>query len=64
MHGCSKLSAQLCYIPELYFSQFSFLKSAEADLDEFRAGIHNDRGFGDHFQASAAGDGVCGGLGP
>ena len=36
---------------------------AEADLDEFRAGIHNDRGFGDHFQGSAAGDedGVGGG---
>ena len=30
--------------------------AAETDLDEFRAGIHNDRGFGDHFQGSAAGD--------
>ena len=35
--------------------------AAEADLDEFRAGIHNDRGFDDHFRESAAGDGVGGG---
>ena len=35
--------------------------ATEADLDEFRAGIHNDRGFGDHFQDSAGGDGVGGG---
>ena len=35
--------------------------AAEADLDEFRAGIHNDRGFDNHFRESAAGDGVGGG---
>ena len=27
--------------------------AAEADLDEVRAGIHNDRGFDNHFQDSA-----------
>ena len=26
--------------------------AAEADMDEFRAGIHNDRGFGSHFRGS------------
>ena len=25
--------------------------SAEADMDEFRAGIHNDRGFGNDFRS-------------
>jgi hypothetical protein len=28
---------------------------------KFRAGIHNDRGFDNHFRESAAGDGVGGG---
>ena len=31
--------------------------AAEADLDEFRAGIHNDRGFGKDFQGSGGGVG-------
>ena len=26
--------------------------AAEADMDEFRAGIHNDRGFGSDFRGS------------
>ena len=25
--------------------------AAEADMDEFRAGIHNDRGFGNNFRS-------------
>ena len=29
--------------------------AAEADMDEFRAGIHNDRGFGSDFRRSWAG---------
>ena len=37
--------------------------AAEADLDEFRAGMHNnDRGFEKHLRSSAAEDGVGGGI--
>ena len=27
--------------------------AAEADMDEFRAGIHNDRGFGSDFRGKS-----------
>ena len=33
------------------FPPINFASRAEADMDEFRAGIHNDRGFGNDFRS-------------
>ena len=39
-------------IPLLKKVRFRMQSSAaEADMDEFRAGIHNDRGFGNNFRS-------------
>ena len=45
------MCAKACGAPHAVCGMRS--SAAEADMDEFRAGIHNDRGFGNDFREGA-----------